>query len=329
MKAKDVAEVMGVEEEKVTPLYVSGYIGQFGSKIYFDDQDGAISVIWFTGGFPRDVAVYGLRIGMGFSSLLEAVPGLKLPPGASGKPGQTGAVTYEATLAPEGYGLEADVRGGEVVSLKLTRPNYRKWLAERGRHEAERRERERAKHERQNRWKTIADSDEMLESWAANSSPWGEASDKYVAFATWLRSTATPDQRHIVAQTWNWDYTHAPLLWIIRQPDCDVATALTVFFLGEPFFYVTYADRAAVPHHAVDVYDLLAEIRSRLDSGFYTRSAIAFAGEARMASVYRSKADRAAIQRWYPPQAGRDLKGRDLSLENNYGGVETPDFSIA
>ena len=47
-------------------------------------------------------------------------------------------------------------------------------------------------------------------------------------YADWLRR-ADPDQRHVAALSWNWDYGLAPLLWIIRREDCDKATALHVF----------------------------------------------------------------------------------------------------
>jgi hypothetical protein len=169
----------------------------------------------------------------------------------------------------------------------------------------------------------------MLESWAEHCSPWGEPSSKYVAYARWLRTSSTPDERHVAADIWNWDYSHAPLLWMIRQPDCDKATALTIFFKGQPFYYLEFvADRTKVPGHSLEIYDFLVEIRQRFAKGFYSRSEIAFDGEREMSSVYRSSASPTSIQNFYPPEAGRKFAGRKLSYDNNFGGLQIPHFDI-
>jgi Domain of unknown function (DUF4274) len=49
----------------------------------------------------------------------------------------------------------------------------------------------------------------------------------------WMSNKGAPEW-HGVAVNWNWDIGVEPLLWIVDQPDCDKATALTVFWWSEP-----------------------------------------------------------------------------------------------
>jgi hypothetical protein len=48
----------------------------------------------------------------------------------------------------------------------------------------------------------------------------------------WM-SRKGPAEWHGVAAHWNWDEGAVPLLWILDQPMCDRATALTIFWDGE------------------------------------------------------------------------------------------------
>lgn len=49
----------------------------------------------------------------------------------------------------------------------------------------------------------------------------------------WL-AEATPEQWHRFALGFNWDDPLEPLFWIVRQDDCDMATALTIFWRSLP-----------------------------------------------------------------------------------------------
>ena len=62
----------------------------------------------------------------------------------------------------------------------------------------------------------------------------------------WM-STKGAVEWHGVAVNWNWDNGVEPLLWIVDQPDCDKATALTVFWMCEPFYYVHKSCRGYNP----------------------------------------------------------------------------------
>jgi hypothetical protein len=131
--------------------------------------------------------------------------------------------------------------------------------------------------ERANAWKQITDDDDaMLADWAAHCRPWTDYSPSaFVVFADWLR-TASPDERHMAAAMCNWDYGLAPLLWISRRPDCDIATAWWIFFACQPSYYLQYEgdiERLAAPD---DAYKLMMEIKIRIESGFYTRADIFF-----------------------------------------------------
>lgn len=53
----------------------------------------------------------------------------------------------------------------------------------------------------------------------------------------WMSNKGAPEW-HGVAVNWNWDCGLEPLLWIVNQPDCDKATALTVFWMSEPFYQI-------------------------------------------------------------------------------------------
>jgi len=50
----------------------------------------------------------------------------------------------------------------------------------------------------------------------------------------WM-SRKGPAEWHGVAANWNWDEGPVPLLWILDQPQCDRATALTIFWAGEGY----------------------------------------------------------------------------------------------
>ena len=136
-----------------------------------------------------------------------------------------------------------------------------------------------------------------------------------------------------MATNWNWDYGRAPLLWIIRQKNCDIATALEVFFLADPSYYFRYGDhRSSVPADwHLEIFDFLAEICQRLARGFYKRSEIAFDG-GQMAFINRgltTAEEKALARRFFPPEAGQKIVGRepansdDAVARKSYGMLAT------
>ena len=91
-----------------------------------------------------------------------------------------------------------------------------------------------------------------------------------------LLKRSSPDVWHQVAMGWNWDGGVAPLAWIIRQPQCDIGTALLIYWRGWPGWDKQFLGRDEVPAHRLEGFDLLEEVEGRLVSGFYSRQEISF-----------------------------------------------------
>ncbi len=86
----------------------------------------------------------------------------------------------------------------------------------------------------------------------------------------------TPEGLHIYAQRYNWDDGPAEMLKVIRNPNCDLGTAILVYWYGGAGFYCQYADRTEVPEYELAYYDLLREIEARVSTGFYQHQSIRF-----------------------------------------------------
>jgi Domain of unknown function (DUF4274) len=125
-------------------------------------------------------------------------------------------------------------------------------------------------------WKTERDPDRMLSKWADSTTAPGAETAPVHWFCSRLKS-ATPDEWHSVAEEWNWDQDIAPLYWIVKQPQCDMATALTIFFLACPEDPANdFASPKGLSQQPSEAYDIAVEIRNRWVDGFYRRSEIAF-----------------------------------------------------
>jgi hypothetical protein len=86
----------------------------------------------------------------------------------------------------------------------------------------------------------------------------------------WLRS-ATPDDWHRAALDFDWSDDPEMLDWIVRQPECDAATALTVFWLAEPGCWIGDDFSGGGLTRDMCVY-----IANRVEAASYRRSQIAF-----------------------------------------------------
>lgn len=62
----------------------------------------------------------------------------------------------------------------------------------------------------------------------------------------WMSGKGAPEW-HGVAASWNWDNGLGPLLWIVDQPGCDRATALTLFWMCDPYDYMEEGRRLYDP----------------------------------------------------------------------------------
>jgi len=73
----------------------------------------------------------------------------------------------------------------------------------------------------------------------------------------WMSNKGAPEW-HGVARGWNWDNDLAPLFWIVDQEDCDKATALSVFWLSDPHYYIDKDHHAYIPRG--EVHELVHKI---------------------------------------------------------------------
>lgn len=94
--------------------------------------------------------------------------------------------------------------------------------------------------------------------------------ERFVAEAT------DPDELHHFAERWNGDGGTETIRSLVRNPACDRGTALMVYWLAQPEFYLQYASRGEVPEHAHDGYDLVTELEGRLLAGEFATSRIAY-----------------------------------------------------
>jgi Domain of unknown function (DUF4274) len=94
----------------------------------------------------------------------------------------------------------------------------------------------------------------------------------------WLLNESAPDEWHRIALLAGWDSTE-PLIfkWIARQPDCEAATALVLFWKAQPeiFLHSSFdADKAA--GDVVHIVELLNCIRLKFIENFYCNRNIGF-----------------------------------------------------
>ncbi|MBR0685800.1 DUF4274 domain-containing protein [Bradyrhizobium manausense] len=328
MVPAEIEALIGPEETKRALDTFGGFQRTTGVSVDFSHAEGVIDSIFYSAmsNFPRDVAVCGVQIGMTVDALRKALPDLRLADGQTGKPNEHGFIRYQSEPAALHARIDVSIKNGEVYSFGLYRADIAEVRERRQRQEAERRAETNRKRELANKWKSVENTNEMLLSWAEHCSPWNEYTpQRFVRFARWLMAASDPDVWHIVATSWNWDYSHAPLLWIIRQEKCDIATALEIFFLADPTYYFRWAkDRSSVPPRNLEMFDFLAELRQRLARGFYQRSEIAFDGETHMFYVNRGQEtaeDRVLAQSFFPLKAGQKIPGRDLkdSEDDKFG----------
>lgn len=104
-----------------------------------------------------------------------------------------------------------------------------------------------------------------------------EERERLAATIAWL-GNADPDDRHRAALDVNWGGPLYLIDWIVRQADCDMATALTVFWAAQPTCWI---EEQGASTGARDGYSYLSRqlcvyIAERVRAGGFTRSSIAF-----------------------------------------------------
>lgn len=88
--------------------------------------------------------------------------------------------------------------------------------------------------------------------------------------------SCSPDDWHRYAFFHNWNERLDGLFWIVSQPQCDKATALLIFWKGEPTGYDYEGDDEAMGDDVYAVAPMLRYISERFNTGGYARSEIAY-----------------------------------------------------
>jgi hypothetical protein len=292
-------------------------------------SDTILERIQFRSPFPASVGVYGFAVGMARSE-------------AEGEIARLGLATMEITHPDVRYLIGNTADGFEIMlmfrkehleQLTISQPDHSTIMEARQSFWKERAEQERQRRELAKASKHITDDDDaMLLTWARHCQPWDDSSpSEFLRFAEWLRR-ADPDHRHMAALRWNWDYGLAPLLWISRREDCDLATAWYIFVGAGPQNYLRFeGDRSRAAEHASDLmpYDMMMDIKVRMERGFYKRSAIHFDVSHDLEILQRYKPTPMQLAAVLPANLPIRGAGRRIAHENGFGGLEMPAFRIA
>ncbi|SRR5260221_9520852 len=83
-------------------------------------------------------------------------------------------------------------------------------------------------------------------------------------------------QLHRLADQWNWDDGYEELHAIIAQRQCSLATALMLYWRGQPHYYRKFSHRDQIPFYNLGPYELLKEIEERLRAGVFQHHGIAY-----------------------------------------------------
>ena len=125
----------------------------------------------------------------------------------------------------------------------------------------------------------------------------------------WL-SGKSPEHRHFVAMGLNWDYAETTLDWIVRQPDCDIATAVELFWLTNPDELLCYPTVDSLKYVDDWVFLLVKHVVDRAAAGDYRRSTISYNLDPNLAPIVEVYAQAEGEYRdaglpWVAPRAFR------------------------
>jgi hypothetical protein len=293
MPFAQLSQLIGPEWQPSPAGWLSEKV-RFAARI---DVEGRIGTLVFEENFPSTLSMEGLHVGMHLDDVLASGHGfsIALPRSYPFK------FTDYTGRTDAGDDVTARVAGNGIVrSLQFSRPGttYRDG------------ERRFATHININPC-CYSDPTEMLFDWAYGHSH-TEDHDTFPPFAKWLVEQSTPDEWHCFVPNWNWDFGIEPLLWIVQQERCDLATALTAFYWTHPGQLLE--ERAKISQYQLDYFDLVHEIRRRFLDGFYKNSTLAFDGARVFAdqAYFDSDADDDAIKRAIPEAMRAVIPGRVL-----------------
>ena len=93
-----------------------------------------------------------------------------------------------------------------------------------------------------------------------------------------LSSAADPEELHYFAASWNWDAGTVEPLWpVVRNPACQRATALLLFWSAQPEDYRRYGSVDEVPESGKEIYKLVKHIEQEFLADRFAGGAVAYA----------------------------------------------------
>jgi hypothetical protein len=263
--------------------------------------DGHIGTLEFYKTFPSNISVSGLHIGMTLDELVKderqfqpmkrVYPFHLSPYAISPSPDET----ITAKLANDGivHYIEITRPGAVYPAINyVNAPSYSVRLRD------------------------YPDNAELLADWVASYtlSPYYA---RLAAEAHWLQHDSKPGEWHRYVHDHNWDFGEDPLLWIIRQPGCEKATALLAFYMSRPGQLLDHAfDASKMELWEHSAFDLIVEIRDRFLAGAFTASTIAFDAERALAdeAYLPEDPDEAAFDHLIPPPMRISIPGREIDM---------------
>lgn len=86
---------------------------------------------------------------------------------------------------------------------------------------------------------------------------------------------AQSEEIDFYARHYNWDNGYSFLKWVIKHKECQLATALTVFWLGKPMYFINKSAED-VEDYNLDNYKLLKQIEKRVLQKKYKSGSLSF-----------------------------------------------------
>ncbi|MCP9747041.1 DUF4274 domain-containing protein [Lacihabitans sp. CS3-21] len=81
---------------------------------------------------------------------------------------------------------------------------------------------------------------------------------------------------HYKVISYNWDEGLSTLKKILKDPNCDIATATAIFWLGQPNYYLQYQKVSEVPDHSKEQFSFLKNLENRLLNNDFSKKIISF-----------------------------------------------------
>lgn len=162
-------------------------------------------------------------------------------------------------------------------------------------------------------WRREHPSHDKLRGWAAEQ----DDAQTYEALANWLIEFSTPEDRHRIMCSYNWDHGTAIPQWILRQTDTQPATVFTTLWRARPDRMVpALAEGRPLPEDVAPLLQLVLDINDLLNRRFYRPPfllrCIAFEGHDPLVWETRGTDHYEAEARLIPAAAYRPIPGRVL-----------------